>query len=162
MRVDYREATERDVPALARVRAATWGTEGYWGQRIAAYMGRELHPQRALDSRVVYVATDAGEVVGLIAGHLTTRLSCDGELEWIDVADTHRRRGIASELLRRLAVWFVAHEAYRICVDVDPDNVAAQHLYRRYGAEDLRPHWLVWPDMRLLAEFTDPEHPARF
>jgi ribosomal protein S18 acetylase RimI-like enzyme len=65
-------------------------------------------------------------------------------LEWIDVIDSHRRRGIASELLGRLAAWFQARQAQRICIDVDPDNVVAQHFYRHHGATDLRPHWLIW------------------
>ncbi len=150
MLLDYREATERDVPVLARIRAASWGTEMYWHDRIAAYMRRELHPQYAMDPRVVYVACDDGEVVGLIAGHLTTRFSCDGEVEWIDVAEAYRGRGIASQLLRRLATWFTAHQASHICVDVAPDNAVARRFYRRHGAEEFGPHWLVWPDIRSL------------
>jgi GNAT superfamily N-acetyltransferase len=144
VRPDYREATERDVPALARIRAATWGTEGYWEERIADYIRRAAHPQDALASRVVYVASDVDDVVGLIAGHLTRRFSCEGEWQWIDVVDRCRRQGIASALLLRLATWFISHQAYRICVDVDPGNVAAQRLSRRHGADDLRPHWLVF------------------
>ena len=33
----------------------------------------------------MYVTTNEDEVVGIIAGHLTRRFGCDGELEWIDV-----------------------------------------------------------------------------
>jgi ribosomal protein S18 acetylase RimI-like enzyme len=147
---EYREATDADGPALARIRSATWGTEAYWQERIGAYMRRERHPGHALDARVIYVAQDAGEIIGLVAGHLTRRFSCDGELEWLDVLDTHRRRGIASALLRHLATWFVAHDAHRICVDVDPANERALAFYRRHGAEELRPHWLAWPDITVL------------
>jgi ribosomal protein S18 acetylase RimI-like enzyme len=150
VRLDYREATERDVPALARIRANVRGTAEDWHEWISAYLRRERHPQHALDSRVVYVACDKGEVVGFVAGHLTRRYSCDGELQWIDVVDAYRRRGIASELVRRLASWFATQRASRICVDVNPDNVVAQHFYRRHGAQDLRPHWLVWPDITVV------------
>ena len=143
----YREVEPSDMPALARIRAADWETEEYWRKRIAAYLGCELHPQHALHPRVLYVACECDAVVGFIAGHLTRRFACDGELEWIDVVPAHRRTGIASELFRLLVAWFVAQNAKRVCVDVNPTNVPAQKFYRRHGAVDLRPHWLVWPDI---------------
>ncbi|HEV2618014.1 MAG TPA: GNAT family N-acetyltransferase [Candidatus Acidoferrales bacterium] len=146
----YREAESRDVPALACIRAADWGTEEYWRTRIPAYMNGELHPQQALASRAIYVACDGDSVVGFIAGHLTRRFSCDGELEWIDVIRERRRRGIASQLLCLLAAWFVEQKASRICVDVDPANADAQSFYRCHGAEELRPHWLVWPNIKAV------------
>jgi ribosomal protein S18 acetylase RimI-like enzyme len=155
-----REATDLDVPALARIRAAVWGTEDYWKTRMAAYMRRELHPRHALDPRVVYVACERETVVGLIAGHLTRRFSCEGELEWIDVIDAWRRQGVASALLRHLATWFVQENAARICVDVDPDNTVAQAFYRRHGARDLRPHWLAWPDISVVLGKGDAWHPG--
>jgi hypothetical protein len=36
--------------------------------------------------RVSYVAFEQGLIVGFIAGHLTRRYGCDGELEWINVS----------------------------------------------------------------------------
>jgi ribosomal protein S18 acetylase RimI-like enzyme len=113
-------------------------------------MDGELHPQKALLPRVVYVVPKGDSPVGLIAGHLTRRLDCDGELEWIDVDPERRGSGIASELLRLLAEWFAKQKALRVCVDVDPGNAPAQKFYRRHGAEDLCPHWLVWPDIRVV------------
>jgi ribosomal protein S18 acetylase RimI-like enzyme len=145
--VQYRQAEKTDVSAMARIRALSWGTEDYWRTRIAAYMDRELHPQHALMPRVGYVALEGDSVVGLIAGHLTTRHACDGELEWINVIPEKRGNGIALELLRHLAKWFGEQNARRICVDVDPANMAARRFYMRHGAEELKPHWLVWSDI---------------
>ncbi|HUK30986.1 MAG TPA: GNAT family N-acetyltransferase [Candidatus Acidoferrum sp.] len=145
--VKYRRAVKSDVLAMARIRALSWGTEGYWQTRIAAYMDGELHPQLALMPRVNFVAIEGDSVVGLIAGHLTTRHACDGELEWIDVIAEKRGSGVASELLRHLARWFVEKKAPRICVDVDPGNTVARRFYVRNGAEELKPHWLVWNDI---------------
>ena len=85
---------------------------------------------------------------GFIAGHLTRRFSCDGELEWIDVVRERRRSGIASELLRVLAAWFVEREALRVCVD--PGNAVARFFYARHGAEALNQHWLVWSDISVV------------
>ena len=83
----YREALKSDIPALARIRAAERETEEYWNQRIAGYLSCEIHPQHALMPRVLYVALDDDSPVGFIAGHLTRRYECDGELEWIEVVD---------------------------------------------------------------------------
>ena len=146
--IHYRQAQKSDVPAMARIRALTWGTEEYWRERIPAYMECRLHPQKALMPRILYVAAERDSLVGMIAGHLTRRFECDGELEWIDVVPERRGSGIAEELLRLLAKWFVEQKVLRVCVDADPENAPAQKFYRRHGAEDLRPHWLVWPDIR--------------
>ena len=135
--VQYRLADKSDIPAMARIRAATWGSEEYWRTRIAAYMACELHPRQALTPRVLYVAQEGDSLVGLIAGHLTRRYACDGELEWIDVTPERRGSGIALELLRRLAAWFAQQKASRICVDVDPANTIARRLYTRHGADQL-------------------------
>jgi GNAT superfamily N-acetyltransferase len=148
--VNYRLAEKSDVPAMARIRALSWGAEDYWRTRITAYLDRELHPQHALIPRVAYVALKGDSVVGLIAGHLTTRHGCDGELEWIDVIPEQRGSGIAPELLGRLAAWFVDQKARRVCVDVDTANTVARRFYMRHGAEDLKPHWLVWRDISIV------------
>ena len=142
--VQYREANKSDIVAMARISASEWGTEEYWITRISGYMDRELYPQKALMPRVIYVALENGSLIGFIAGHLTQRYDCDGELEWINVIPMRRGDGIASELLRLLAGWFAKQEALRICVDVDPENTIARRFYARHGAERLNEHWMVW------------------
>lgn len=146
----YRLAGPSDVPAMARVRAHEWETEEYWRTRISGYMDCKLHPRLALMPRVSYVALEGDSLVGFIAGHLTQRHQCDGELEWINVVPEHRGSGIAFELLRLLATWFVEQKALRICVDVDPANATARRFYMRHGAQDLKPHWLVWNDIHTV------------
>ena len=147
-----RPAQLSDVPALARIRAQDWGDEEYWLRRVTAYMQGESHPQQSLPERVVFVAECEERVVGLVAGHLTRRYKCDGELEWINVLSEYQRRGVASVLLRGLAEWFKERNALRICVDVQPKNTVARSFYRQHGAEDLNLHWLVWPDIRRALE----------
>jgi RimJ/RimL family protein N-acetyltransferase len=58
---------------------------------------------------------------------------------------------VAAELLRVLAFWFADENAKRVCVDADPENPGARAFYRKHGAQDLNPHWLVWPDITELA-----------
>ncbi len=146
--MNYRLARDSDIPAMARIRAADWETEQYWTARISGYLAGELHPREALSPRVIYVATEADSLVGFIAGHLTRRYKCDGELEWINVIPEQRRSGVASELLRHLAAWFVKQQASRVCIDVQPGNIAARRFYAKHGAEKLNEHWLVWDDIK--------------
>ena len=145
-----REAQLSDIPAMARIRAAEWETEDYWNERIRAYMSGELDPKFALKPRVNYVCYEDDFLIGFIAGHLTTRHACQGELEWINVIRERRGSGAASGLVRVLAKWFVAQDALRICVDAEPSNTIARRFYARHGAEDLKPHWMVWNDIRVV------------
>ena len=92
---------------------------------------------------------EAESLVGFIAGHLTRRYACDGELEWINVIPERRGSAVASELLHLQVAWFVEQRASRICVDVDPNNTTARRFYKRHGAVDLNEHWLVWNDIKV-------------
>lgn len=148
--VIYRQADSSDILDMARIRALRLGTEERWQTRIAQYMACELHPRQALIPRVVYVSVVRGSVIGLIAGHLTRRYACVGELQWVDVIPECRGTGVASKLLRLLAEWFVEQNALRVCVNVDPANTRARRFYVRHGAEDLNEHWLVWSDIKIV------------
>jgi ribosomal protein S18 acetylase RimI-like enzyme len=135
---------------MARIRAAEWETEKYWNLRISRYLSGELHPQQALRPRASYVALEGDALAGFVAGHLTRRYGCDGELEWINVAVQYRGTAVASELLRRMAAWFVRQKAPCVCVDVQPSNTVARRFYMRHGAEVLNPHWLVWNNINVV------------
>jgi ribosomal protein S18 acetylase RimI-like enzyme len=151
--VNYREADPDDIPTLARIRTEGGEREAFERDRMARYLAREHHPRQALMPRVIYVALEGDVPVGFIAGHLTRRYACEGELQWISVIPEHRGSGVASDLLRLLAAWFAEQNASRICVDVDPANLRARRFYTRHGAEPLNEHWLVWHDIGdVLAE----------
>jgi Acetyltransferases len=92
------------------------------------------------------MAEDVDKPIGYAAGHLTKRFGCDGELQWIYVVQAYRRAGVASQLLRLLAGWFLEQGARRICVDVGDDE--ARPFYRRHGAVELNRHWMIWEDVR--------------
>jgi GNAT superfamily N-acetyltransferase len=140
----YREAQHGDIHEMAEIRATDWGSEEYWRDRILQYVAGKLHPKNALPARAAFVCLDQARVIGLVAGHLTRRFGCDGELEWISVRPEYRHRGIASQLLRCLAEWFLAQNATSVCVDVEPSNHAARQFYTCNGAKDLKPHWMIW------------------
>jgi RimJ/RimL family protein N-acetyltransferase len=142
----YRIARQPYASAMARIRAADPRTEQAWTARISAYLAGEHHPQQASLPRVSYVASDGDAVVGYIAGHLSRRYGCAGELQWINLTPEQRGTGVAGELPRLLTKWFVEHQAICICVNVDPANMAARRFYAKHGAEKLNEPWFVWSD----------------
>jgi len=142
-----RRAQQSDIAEMAKIRAEDSGTEQYWRERIERYLSQQVSPKEALRPRAAFVCANAEGIVGLVAGHLTRRFECEGELEWISVEKQARGRGIATKLLRCMAEWFVENQARRICVDVQPSNKVARSFYRKHGAEELNPHWMVWNDV---------------
>lgn len=152
--IEIRRATAADVALMAESRSAD-PDAGPADARMAAYLEGRHHPQQALTPRVAYLATVGGTVAGYIGGHLTRRYGCDGEVQYLYVAPACRRAGVASTLLRQLAQWFVEQGAVRVCVDVNEESPGAAPFYADHGAQQLRPHWMVWPDIKtVLRPFT--------
>lgn len=149
MRVE--EARTGDVASVAEIRAGD--TEaGPADARMERYLAGTHHPGHALRPRVMYLALQEDRIAGYIAGHLTTRFDCEGELQYLYVDRGCRRRGAASALLTALAKWFIEKGARRICVDVVPENAAARSLYRQHGAVELNRNWMVWEDFKVENE----------
>lgn len=118
--------------------------------RMAAYLERRHHPQKALVPRAAFVALDANSVAGYIAGHLTRRFGYQGEVQYLYVTPEYRRHGIATALLRLMAAWFHAQNATRVCVNVNVDSPAAAPFYVSRGASALNEHWFAWEDITTL------------
>lgn len=155
--VRFRRAQLADVPALAHLRR-DGEAGGASPDRMMRYLAGEHHPQQALLPRAMWLAADGDTPIGYIAGHLTRRFGCDGELQWIYVVPEHRRTRVASKLLRLLAKWFLLYDARYVCVDVGDD--AARPFYRRHGAVDLSEHWMVWNDIGVVLLEIDNDSPA--
>ena len=145
-----RELYDSEIAKAAELRAEDWGTNEYWSSRITGYLKLELHPQKALDSRVIFVALYDDKIVGLIAGHLTRRFKTEGELQWINVTSSYRHKGIASALLNSMAQWFSKQNAKLICVNVDSENLDGVEFYKKHNAQRLDDHWMVWQDISKL------------
>lgn len=154
--VVYREVEREDLPALAEIRAADWGTGEFWTGRLAGYLDGTYNPLDSLVPRVVYTALKDSRPIGFIAGHLTHRYNCEGELQWISVLAEHRGLGIASRLFQNLAGWFVANNVVRVCINCDMDNEHLVNFLSRHGAMPLNRHWLIWSDIRMHVPATDP------
>jgi ribosomal protein S18 acetylase RimI-like enzyme len=144
VRHEYRKAELSDIPTLSRLRG-DGEAGGASEDRMARYLAGTHHPQEALQAREMWLVSVDGSAIGYVAGHLTRRFECDGELQWIYVAPEARGTPVAGELLRIMARWFVAQGAKRICVDVGDER--ARRFYRRHGAVEISQHWMTWDDI---------------
>ena len=94
-------------------------------------------PRTALlaDERTIFVvAFDCDEPVGFAFGYLLPRRHGDAEILFVyelDVNESHRRRGIATRLMREL-IRLGGAPAF---VLTEPDNHAANRTYRSLGGE---------------------------
>jgi GNAT superfamily N-acetyltransferase len=149
VRCEYRKVEVSDIPALSRLRR-TGEAGGASEERMAGYLAGTHHPQEALQAREMWLASEDGSLIGYVAGHLTRRFECDGELQWIYVVPPARGTPVAQELLRIMARWFVAQGARRICVDVGDER--ARRFYRRHGAVEISQHWMTWEDIGTVLE----------
>jgi GNAT superfamily N-acetyltransferase len=149
--VQFRVAASTDVAAMAHCRLSD-PAAGPADERMLAYFNGQHHPQQALLPRVGYVAHVAGSIVGYVAGHLTIRHACAGEVQYLFVAPAYRRRGVATSLLRLLAGWFREQRATKVCVCVDADSPAALPFYESLGASPFKKYWYAWKDIGVLLD----------
>ena len=156
--VHIRPALRTDLESIARVQAQAMVAASYYEDavdedrefrrlrpRISGYFDRSYHPSFSGADRTLLVA-DCQRIVRFGAGHVSTRLSCTGELQWLFVLPQWQRRGIATALLKSLAQWFGRLHSTRVIVDAPPDN-PSRAFYVRHGAIPLDAYWLHWPDI---------------
>ena len=157
--MEIREAKKSDAEKTARVRAlAVVASEAYdelddvaketrrFLSRIEGYLEGTYHPGASLPERAVFVAEEGGEIVGFVAGQRSTRMGCEGELQWMFVLPDQQRRGIGRALLQPMARWFVEQESRHVIIDAPPEN-PYRAFYLKYGASELDEYWLHWPDI---------------
>lgn len=143
MDLQISRAKPEDIPDLASLRGGGPDLEA----RMLGYLLGSYSPSFALADREVLVAKVENRFAGYVAGHRTTRYDCEGELQWLNVAEQYRGSGMADELMRQMLDWFRSKSIFRVCVNVEPANAAARKVYMRHGATELNEHWLVWKDL---------------
>lgn len=144
MPIHIEPATLNDLPAMCRLRAEYQGHLLEWEPRIAAYIIGQLTPAFGLEPRAIFVAVDENnDVVGFIAGHLSKRFHCDGEIYWLNVQADRRGHRIADQLLAALFDWFTQHNAHKLCIEVPPSAESARKLLARHNAQPIGPLWLT-------------------
>jgi len=104
------------------------------GWRDAADERRYLRAIRRYPNAAVYVADDDGQIVGRLSiardQHPASRHVADLGLM---VAQSHRRQGVGTELLRAAVAWARHAGVRKLELHVFPWNHAAIALYERFG-----------------------------
>ncbi len=110
----------------------------------------EAEPRTALlaDPKTIFLAAFAGdEPVGFVFGYELARRHGDAEMLFVyelDVAEPHRRRGIATRLLRELLRLAEEDGITDAFVLTEPGNDAANALYAKVGGLRSNVHMYEW------------------
>ena len=154
-------ATEGDIEELTRVEIRSkkqsvpkcfeyhemhyWSRRGRWQTYFSGQS-----PRSSKSERLVLKASDEGnQVIGCIAGHLTTRHNFDGEIQSFYVLKEEQNRGVGSKLFSEFLKWLIAKEAKTLCVGIKPAN-PYNSFYLKYGGQHLNDYWIFWLDNSLL------------
>ena len=114
-----RPATVADIPALASLDQQT---------NPHPWTANQFQAAHQPPIRTLLIAEHDQQIIGYIAWqHIQDEI----ELHLIATAPTHRRQGIASQLLQQLIATARQHRA-RIILEVRASNHIAQALYRKH------------------------------
>ena len=138
--IQVRALTPSDVPLFkALVRVFGEAFEDLPTYQDAVPDDAYLKALLARDNFIVVVALDEGDVVGGLAAYVLDKFErVRKEIYIYDLAvrDSHRRRGIATAIIRTLQT--VAHDrgAYVIFVQADQGDTPAIRLYESLGTRE--------------------------
>ena len=122
--ITYREMIALDIPVLVGLEKSIF-PESPWS---AAQFREEL--SGVPRTRKYIVAVDASEIVGYggiaLAGDVA-------DIHTLTVIPSHRKQGIATEMLRQLEEWGVAKEVVAFMLEMREGNTEAQPLYEKHG-----------------------------
>jgi len=125
--VPIRLATLSDVPQMLHIERQA---------AIAAHWSAEQYESLFLPDtpcRTILVATDESNE-SMILGFLVSVGACDEwEVESVVVAESVRRRGIGSSLMRELIGRAIAAGTEALILEVRESNTAARQLYEKNG-----------------------------
>jgi len=89
-----------------------------------------------LETGSSFVAEENGEVIGYVASQTASHMHGVDKLLWIEyivVESVHRRKGVATALLKRLMNYARDNHVDRIYATINPDNEASIGLHQKMG-----------------------------
>lgn len=122
--ITYREMIALDIPVVVGMEKEIY-PESPWS---AAQFREEL--SGVPKTRKYVVALDGIQIIGYggiaIAGDIA-------DIHTLTVIPSHRRRGIASHMLKELEKWAIEKGIFTFMLEMREGNVEAQPLYEKYG-----------------------------
>jgi ribosomal-protein-alanine N-acetyltransferase len=87
-------------------------------------------------SRFMAVAEDGSQIVGY-CGIFLPAPGVEADVLTVAVLPTHRRQGIARELMQQMHTWAIEREASAIMLEVEINNASAIALYESLGYQKI-------------------------
>jgi [ribosomal protein S18]-alanine N-acetyltransferase len=122
-----RLATAEDAPAIAALERHALGPDA-WSETLVTEGAAGRVPM------TLYVVATHGES---LTGYAATSIVDVAELQRIAVAATHRRTGVATDLLARVEDEVLARQVDRLLLEVREDNRGACAFYAARGFTEL-------------------------
>jgi len=122
--ITYREMIALDIPVLAGLEKEIY-PESPWS---AAQFREEL--SGVPKTRKYLVALDNQEIVGYGGVALAGEVA---DIHTLTVVPSHRRKGIATQILIELESWAVSKGIKDFMLEMREGNLEAQPLYEKYG-----------------------------
>lgn len=101
--------------------------------------------------RAIYVAMIKLNIVGYIAGHLTSRSDSQGEILSMNILKPQLGKGVEVNLLRILSRWFKSRGVASVCIRVMEHN-PYKEFYAQHGAKPVNDSLYRWEDIDRLTE----------
>ncbi len=120
----YREMSNFDIPELVGIEKEIF-PESPWS---AAQFREEL--AGVPRTRKYLVAQENGKIIGYAGIALAGDVA---DIHNIAVIPSHRKRGIASQLLDELEAWALAKKVEALMLEIREGNIEAQPLYEKRG-----------------------------
>ncbi len=115
------------------------------------YFNRTNHSDQARVRRTIYVAMIKLNIVGYIAGHLTSQPEPQGEIQSMNVLKPQWGKGADVNLLRKLAHWFKVRGVASVCVHMAA-NDPYKEFYAQHGATVVNDSLYRWDNIGKLTE----------
>lgn len=122
--ITYRDMIALDIPILVGLEKSIF-PESPWS---AAQFREEL--SGVPRTRKYVVALEENELIGYAGIALAGDVA---DIHTLTVIPTHRRRGIASEMLRQLESWAMEKGIHAFMLEMREGNAEAQPLYEKHG-----------------------------
>jgi GNAT superfamily N-acetyltransferase len=144
MEILIRRAIPADIPQMCDLLSELFSLESDFSpDGLKQARGLTLLISDTSGASAVFVAEDAGEVVGMCSAQALISTAEGGPVGLVEdliVRGEHRGKGIGTAILAEIAVWCCAKRITRVQLLRDADNIDALRFYSGNG----------WCDTRLL------------